>query len=33
MLWDKTAKETNGANVRFVSGAAAEESLLHTDFM
>lgn len=33
MLQDKTANETNRANVRFVSGAAAEESFLRTDFM
>lgn len=33
MLQDKTANETNRTNVRFISGAAAEESLLHADFM
>lgn len=32
MLSDKTANETNRPNVRFVSGVAAEESLLNTVF-
>lgn len=33
MLEDETANETDRPNVRFVSGVAAEESVLNTDFM